>query len=146
MAGPDRQPDADDDRPWEQPGALRRDVAPHRAHWFRLLRWCNLVALAVGVGSIPLGFAPLQVAGLAGIAVSWALPLLVGVLALAVGLPTWVLAAHDLARMRAGAMDPASEADASPGPGRRRHAARLDPGIWTSMAGTVTLSPGQVSG
>jgi hypothetical protein len=112
MAGPDRQPDADEDRPWERPGAVRRDVAPHRGHWFRLLRWCNMVALALGVGSIPLGFATVQVAGLAGVAVSWALPLLVGVLALALGLPTWLLAARDLARMGAGAMDPAGEADA----------------------------------
>jgi hypothetical protein len=46
MADPDCQPDADDSRPWEQPGAVRRDVPPHRAY---LLRPLAGVSLACGV-------------------------------------------------------------------------------------------------
>jgi hypothetical protein len=141
-AGP--PPGADDPRPWDQPGAVRRDVEPHRGHWFRLLRWCNLVALSLLAGSILLCLVGDRVGGLVGAALAWAVPLLTGMFALAVGLPTLVLATHDLARMRAGAMDRAGEADT-------RHArdlgatAALVGLAWVALWAPLPLRAWQVS-
>jgi hypothetical protein len=93
MFSHDPRPDADvgEQRPWEQPGAVRRDCAPHRGHVLALLAW---LSVACGVLSFCL-----VVPGLPG---------------LAFGAGTWVLAAGDLARMRQGRMDragrPATEA------------------------------------
>jgi hypothetical protein len=71
------------DRPWERPGAVRRDCQPHRGHLLGAL--ANL-SLALGV-----------------LAAVFGVPFLVG---LAVSVFTQVLAKRDLARMAAGAMDP----------------------------------------
>jgi hypothetical protein len=71
------------ERPWERPGALRRDCEPHRA---RLI-------MALG--------------GLAGLCAL--LMCLVGVtapLAIGLGLAAWLMGRRDLARMRKGLMDP----------------------------------------
>ncbi len=73
----------DDARPWEQPGAVRRDVEPHRGGLLR----------ALGVTSLLLGaLAPVLL-----------LPALV---ALPLGVVVWMCARRDLREMAAGAMDP----------------------------------------
>jgi hypothetical protein len=72
----------------------------------------------------------------------WAAPLLAGALALAVGLPTWVLAARDLAGMRAGAMDPAGEADTR----RARSLGAAAPLVglgWVACCALLPLMPGK---
>src|SRR5262249_46723906 len=77
----------------------------------------GLGSLVVGLGSF-LGLVPVvakfapAVAGLASAAVLTAV--LVG---LSLGFVTWWIAARDLSRMRAGAMDPAGGRRARPGPG-----------------------------
>ncbi|HEV3258190.1 MAG TPA: hypothetical protein VG013_14995, partial [Gemmataceae bacterium] len=45
-AGPETVGEA---RPWEQPGAVRRDVAPHRGELLRLLATISLACSAAGV-------------------------------------------------------------------------------------------------
>jgi hypothetical protein len=77
-------------RPWEMPGACRRDCEPHRG---RFLWWLGIAAFAPGT----LCFIPL-VGGL------------FSPLCLALGLPVWLLARHDLALMRQGLMDPRGRA------------------------------------
>jgi hypothetical protein len=77
------EPDAGGPRPWDQPGAVRRDVAPHRANLVAVLGQCSL---AFGLLSFLFGF-----------------PLLVG---LPLSLVTVILAGRDLERMAVGAMDP----------------------------------------
>jgi hypothetical protein len=71
------------DRPWERPGAVRRDSLPHRG-W--LLRALGSVSVALGYLALCGG-----VTGLAG------LPL---------GLTVCALAGGDLARIRKGLIDP----------------------------------------
>ena len=72
MSGPDERADTvpDDDRPWERPGALRRDYEPHRGHWLVLLAWlalgfalCSLCLIPFTLFSIPLGAAVARMAG-----------------------------------------------------------------------------------
>jgi hypothetical protein len=89
-------PDPDAPRPWERPGAVRRDCAPHRG---RLLLALSMGALCGAMLSamlslmalLPLGPALFGPACLAGVAL--------GGTALA-------LARRDLRRMGAGLMDP----------------------------------------
>jgi hypothetical protein len=86
MAGP--EPDVAQDleggeRPWELPGAVRKDCEPHRGN---LLGALGKLSLAVGVLAAALGA-----------------PLVVG---LPLGLLTVTLAERDLGRIGAGAMDP----------------------------------------
>ena len=84
-AGRGRQgADAEDGRPWERPGAVRRDCAPHRAG---LLLAVADTSLLLGALSLPLGFSALMGLGL--------------------GAAAWALAVRDLRRMRARVMDPA---------------------------------------
>jgi hypothetical protein len=82
------QEPVEEPRPWEQPGAVRRDVAPHRGNWLLLL---GRTALAAG-----------------GLALCLAVPALV---ALPLGAAVWILGQRDLARMRAGILDPTGRAD-----------------------------------
>jgi hypothetical protein len=51
VTDPDRRPDASgaDPRPWERPGAVRRDVAPRRANLLTTLGW---LSLAFGILSL----------------------------------------------------------------------------------------------
>jgi hypothetical protein len=74
-------------QPWQEPGAVRRDCEPHRAH------------LLLRLGSV--GF-------LLGLLSPLALP---GLLAAALGVAVHEMGKRDLARMAAGRMDPQSEAD-----------------------------------
>jgi hypothetical protein len=77
--------DPDESRPWERPGALRRDCEPHRGGMLRGLATAGLILPLAGLLLAPLvGF----VAGVS------------------VGLTVWVLAGRDLAKMDAGRMDP----------------------------------------
>jgi hypothetical protein len=110
MSGPERQPGAvaDDDRPWGRPGAVRRDVEPHRGNVLRLL---GVVALVCGFLS-PV----LVVPGVVG------LPLAVAVL---------VVSSRDLARMRRGLLDPAGRAETE-----RAGGLALE-GLFLSVVGTL---------
>jgi hypothetical protein len=81
--------DAGETRPWERPGAVRRDCEPGRGGWLLLL---SGAALACSFSAICL-----------------AVPALVG---LPLGVAVWSMAGHDLARMRAGLLDPAGRAAA----------------------------------
>jgi hypothetical protein len=72
-----------EERPWEEPGAVRRDCAPHRGTFLAVL---GAVSLACGFFSCCL-----VVPGLVG------LPL---------GLATLVMGRRDLGLMEAGLMDP----------------------------------------
>jgi hypothetical protein len=73
-----------DDRPWEQPGALRRDCEPHRGPLLAILG-----AVSLTIGGL---FACLPATSF---------------LALPLAVVTYSLARRDLAQMRAGRMDPA---------------------------------------
>src|SRR5262245_15939497 len=73
-------------RPWEQPGAHRRDLPPHRAE---LLKFLATASVVCGL----LSFILLA-------------PVLVG---LPCGVVGWVLAGLDLRRMRAGDLDGSGE-------------------------------------
>jgi hypothetical protein len=80
-----------DDRPWEQPGAFRRDCEPHRGFLLGVL----------GQLSVALGL-------LAAFCFVWVpLSTLAAFLALGFGVTTWQLARHDLREMDAGRVDPA---------------------------------------
>ena len=89
MGTDDHQHEPEEPRPWEQPGAVRRDVRPHRGDWLRALATaalvCGLLSLCTGVAA--LAAVPLSVAA-------------------------YELARRDLAQMRAGLLDPAGEGDA----------------------------------
>jgi hypothetical protein len=85
-------PAPDDPRPWERPGAVRRDCAPHRGN---LLRQLGRASGALGVLSMVL-----------------VLPALVSI---ALGVAVCLLARHDLAQMRAGLMDPSGQDDTEVG-------------------------------
>ena len=90
MTGPDRPPDPDlgDPRPWEGSAAVRRDVAPHRAH---LLRTLANVGFACGVAAVAFG-----------------VPAVVG---LPLAVATYTLANRDLDRMASRRLDPRGRAE-----------------------------------
>lgn len=92
--GPDENNDEDDARPWEgRPSRrpVRRDCEPHRGS----------LILAIGIISIPLAL----VAGCCGCG-SYGIAGVAGIVGLALGIPAWVMGQRDLAKMRAGTMDP----------------------------------------
>ncbi len=91
--GTDEDSAADDRPPWEQPGAVRRDCEPHRGSQ---LLWLGRLSLWLVVLSLLLG----------AVVVLVAIPLAVAVL---------VMASRDRAKMRAGTMDPAGEAQTRKG-------------------------------
>jgi hypothetical protein len=72
----------EDDRPWEQPGAVRRDCASHRGGLLLILGmigvWCGFVSICIGFAAIP---------------------------GLGIAVVAWALARHDLILMRTGRMD-----------------------------------------
>jgi hypothetical protein len=89
MIDPDRPTDADP-RPWEQPGAVRRDVAPHRGNLLLLLAVAGLVC---GLLSFVLWFP--------------------GVFGILLGVTSVDLAGRDLLAMDAGTMDPSGREQAT---------------------------------
>jgi hypothetical protein len=76
-------PDLDDPRPWELPGAVRRDVAPHRGNVLLLL-----ARVALAIGALSFFLVPFVVA---------AVPL---------ALAVQKMARRDWVKMRTGATDP----------------------------------------
>jgi hypothetical protein len=100
--------DAEDGRPWERPGAVRRDCAPHRGG---LLLALGDASLLLGALSLALGF--LAVTGLC------------------VGAAAWALAARDLRWMRARVMDPAGRSRTA------RARARAGAGVALSLYAVV---------
>ena len=78
--------ETEDDRPWERPGALRRDCEPHRGEFLLLL---GRFSLALGCVSV-------------------CIPAL-SLMAILVGVVVLVLARRDLRSMGAGKMDPAGK-------------------------------------
>jgi hypothetical protein len=85
--------DAPDDRPWERPGAVRRDWAPHRGRLLSIL----------GVLSLNLGVLSLFGVGLVVLSAPMALA------AIGLGRPAWALARRDLQAMATNLMDPAGQ-------------------------------------
>ena len=79
----------DDDRPWDQPGAVRRDCAPHRSH---LVQTLGTIGLVSGCLALP------------GCVCSCLLPL--SLTALGFGITAWVMGRNDLRNMDAGVTDP----------------------------------------
>ena len=83
MGGPEQEPEGGE-RPWERPGAVRRDCEPHRARLVvalgGLAEFCGMLICLVGVTA----------------------PLAIGL-----GVAAWLMARRDLARMRQGLMNPA---------------------------------------
>jgi hypothetical protein len=78
------EPVAEDERPWERPGAVRRDYLPHRG-W--ILRSLGIAATGLGVLSLSL--------------------IVPGVFALILAFVVYDMARRDLADIQAGRMDPA---------------------------------------
>jgi hypothetical protein len=78
--------DEPDLRPWERPGAVRRDCEPHRADWLHGLGVTALVCAGFG--------------GCLGV------PAAVGLI---LGAAVWLAGRRDRALMRAGQMNPAGE-------------------------------------
>jgi hypothetical protein len=79
----------DDDRPWDRPGAVRRDSVPHRSH---LVQTFGTVGLVSGFLALP------------GCVCSCLLPF--SLTALGFGTTAWVMGRSDLRSMDAGVMDP----------------------------------------
>src|SRR5436305_1471581 len=90
MPGPDHllDPDPGDARPWERPGAVRRDRAPHRGNWLMLLA---TLAVLLGVSSV--------------------LVLVTGWPGSLLGVLVRHLADHDLAAMQEGRVAPEGRAE-----------------------------------
>jgi hypothetical protein len=85
-----------DDRPWERPGAFRRDCEPHRGELL------NKLGLTAGwFGFFSMGIPPFLLVGLA------------------LGVGVWVVAQRDLAEMSRGVRDPAGSKETKAG---RAHA------------------------
>ena len=86
--------DAGEERPWERPGMpIRRDCEPHRAG----------LILALGIISIVVGALGPCLSGLTTL------------IALPLGITTWVLASRDLRKMRTREMDPAGMSQTNSG-------------------------------
>jgi hypothetical protein len=112
MTAPDPDPD-DGVRPWERPGAVRRDCEPHRGPALLLVArgGLGLAALAAGINALEAvlltlipGDPAIATAGAAGLALTAA--------AWAVAVGVWWACGRDLALMRTGRMDPAGRAQA----------------------------------
>ena len=110
MSDADRQTaaDPDDPRPWEQPGGVRRDCEPHRGDHLAVLGTVSVV-LSLG-GSV--------------------LSLILTLGGVVLGVAVVVMARHDLAKMRAGLMDPSGEGLVKTA--RRR-------GLWGIALGLLVL-------
>jgi hypothetical protein len=78
MSEPERS-----ERPWEQPGAVRRDCESHRGDF--LYFWAS-ISLVLGAFSICFGIP--------------------GIVGLAIAIPVWIAAGRDLTKMDNGLMDP----------------------------------------
>jgi hypothetical protein len=95
QARPDYDPN---DRPWEQPGAVRRDAEPHRGEFLRQAAGLSLAT--AGTAAVGCFCLPAAVAA--------------GLFAVGLGIVVWVLAQRDLTEMDHGRKDSTG----------RRHTAR----------------------
>jgi len=90
-----------EERPWEQPDAVRRDCEPHRAE---LLVWTGRAAMYLGALSGPLAFCIFAL----DVRYEWfALPAVLAAAGIRCGMIVRTWACSDLAEMEAGRMDPA---------------------------------------
>ncbi len=98
----------DADRPWERPGVVRRDCEPHRGPLLQGLAWASLGGSAVALGLVVGAFSNSHLVRLVLLAAAGAVVTVTPVLALVAR----ILSGRDIARMRAGLMDPGGEAPA----------------------------------
>jgi hypothetical protein len=108
MSGREGQPAGWDVPPWELPGHSRLDCEPHRGPLLRRLAnaslLCALASVCPCLCSFGLCCGLDKAAGYPLVTVS-----VFALVAVALGLPTWVLAGRDLAGMRTGSIDPSGE-------------------------------------
>src|SRR5262249_41477772 len=113
MAEPDPSAAREDEaeaRPWEQPGQVRRDVEPHRGPWLLLVGWIGLGFAAL---TVPLALVVwLELLPMPSLLIVSEVCGLCALVGFALGVAALGLGGRDLARMRAGAIDPAGEKDA----------------------------------
>ncbi len=114
----------DDDRPWERPGAVRRDGEPHRANLlFRLM-----------LLSSPCACAAFLAIWFALDAVNYALPLAACLLASALGVALdaaiWVVARWDLELMRTNLVDAQGRALTEDSLAAAKSCLRFDVACW----------------
>ncbi|HEX5272602.1 MAG TPA: hypothetical protein VFW33_19025 [Gemmataceae bacterium] len=88
----------DDDRPWEQPGAIRRDWEPHRAGLLNGLIIPPFLSVALSL------FLPLVSCVPAGGVIVFVC-FVISLFGVAGAAAVWVAARHDLAKMDANLMD-----------------------------------------
>jgi hypothetical protein len=110
------EPKEEEDRPWERPGAVRRDCAAHRGPFLHLL------AMTALVFSVP--------------AAACVAP---GLLSLPLSLIVIALGRDDLRRMRAGRMDPQGRPLTRQAIFLATGAALLPIGFWVSFMLIVVL-------
>jgi hypothetical protein len=107
-----QQPDPDDspereDRPWEQPGAVRRDCESHRGALLARASYAAAVFGIASLGTSPCAFG-LGSESLRGEeALTVLVPLFCNGIAFLISLSVWFVARQDLHRMSKGVMDPA---------------------------------------
>jgi hypothetical protein len=89
MSDPDRPPAEEPNtaRPWEEPGAVRRDCEPHRGDYLAVLGTVSIVMSLAGS----------------------VLSLLVVLIGIGLGVAVVVMAGQDLEKMRTGVMDSGGE-------------------------------------
>jgi hypothetical protein len=105
MIPAERRPGRDSDgtlRPWEVPGNLRRDFAPHRSV---LLAVLGAISLVCGFASQFLTY-PAVLALPRGIMIAALFIAIPAAVSVPLGIVVARLAGHDLHRMRCGEMDP----------------------------------------
>lgn len=99
----DDEDEHEDDRPWERRRRrrqVRRDCEPHRGSMILVL---GIVSIPLAMVGMCCGFCSYGIGGLAS------------VVGLGLAIPGWVMGRHDLARMRAGEMDPEGESQTQSG-------------------------------
>jgi hypothetical protein len=108
----------DDNRPWEESGAVRRDCVPHRGDTLQTLgnisAVCSFMFLFCILVMGPSLIASLTLKGILSLACFPFMPILI-LIALPFGLITWILSKGDLTMMRNGLMDPAGEVQTEKG-------------------------------
>src|SRR5262249_2208650 len=92
-AGPDYA-EEDDDRPWEQPGQIRRDAVSHRGHLVLTLGILGVVLSVLGIPALFCGFCcpPVGIVG--------------SLISLPFTITAWAMGQSDLQKMRKNMRDP----------------------------------------
>lgn len=113
---PENADDADDVPPWERPGAVRRDIEPHRAEMLGYMATASLVCALLGC-------------------FTWGLS---GIVAVGLTVAICILARRDLKEMAAGRTDPAGETATRQARKRGLRAVLFCAGVWL-LVGTVLV-------